>query len=489
MLGTWRSHADYRNFVLCRIENYRSDPLSPLHEFFLILAKLFIFDLDPLKEILAGLYSNTGRPATNQPELMRVFLVMQHLKKPVCRWVSTLKSNFILRTICGLTKSNIPNISSLYAFNYRITGKEQGPKVKNFKRKPKYKLKKGEKLQPKRLNVTRRLADRLSIGRRFRDPLAESINDILALAIKQSYELGLIDPHVNVSGDGTCMETGASHYGNKTCGCKSKGVFFCDCPRRFPDPAANWGWDSHIESWFYGYTGYFLSTHNKTHKADLPLYLRIVDAKRHDSVSALVALAEFRDRYPQLHIDTFISDSASDNQATYELLEEWGIDAVIALGKPIKKTSKFPVPIDFSDATPICPSGHRMVFCGDEVMRPRSKWRCPRVMGKADKGDCCDTCSQSPYGRTVYTKPSWDPRIFCSIPRGTKRWKMLMNERTAAERVNKRILIDYGLGSTRRWGKKRIAFATLMAAINIHLDAQLKIQMPGYGRKPDISAA
>ena len=488
MLGPWQTHADYREFVLSRLKNHLDNPLSPTHEFFSIILKLHIFDLDPLKDIIGGRYSRTGRPAVYQPEIMRILILMQYLKKPVCKWISTLNSNFILRTICGLTKKNIPNISSLYAFIYRITGKERIIKVKIFKRRPKFKLKKGEKLPPKHPNITRRIADKLSIGRRFRDPLAESINSILALAVKQSYANGLIDQHVNISGDGTCIETGASPYGKKICGCKCNGVHNCDCPRSFSDPNAYWSWDSHNERPFYGYTGYFLSAYDKLHKVDLPLYLRIVDARRHDSVSALVSLAEFYDRYPQLCIDTFISDSASDNQATYDLLEEWRIDAVIALGKPISRKGKFPVPIDYADGTPICLSGFRMVYCGEGLKRPRCKWRCPRVMGKTEGGTECAGCSNSPYGRTVYTKPSWDSRIFCNIPRGTDSWKKLFDSRTASERVNNRILNDYGVGSTRRWSKNRIAFITLMAAINIHLDAQIKVQISEYYAKQSASA-
>jgi transposase len=342
MLGQWRSHEEYRNFVLGRINNCREGPLTPAHSLFPIIAKLFFFDLDPLKEILAGRYSRTGRPAVNQPEIMRIMILMQYLKTPVCEWIRTLKENFMLRTACGLMKKNIPNISSLYAFIYRLTRMEKRLMVRSFKRKPKFKLKNGEKLPPKHPNITRRIADKLSIGRRFRDTLAESINSILALAVKQSYANCLIGPHVNISGDGTCMETGASPYGKKICGCNCNGTYNCDCPRRFSDPNANWGWDSHDERPFYGYTGYFLSTYDKLHKIDLPLYLRIVDARRHDSVSALVALAEFRDRYIQLHINIFISDNVSDNQATYDLLEEWFIDAVIALGKPIKRWHNAP---------------------------------------------------------------------------------------------------------------------------------------------------
>ena len=62
----------------------------------------------------------------------------------------------------------------------------------------------------------------------------------------------------------------------------------------------------------------------------------LVEAGRHDSVSAVFALAEFRELYPNLHLNTFISDSASDNYATFKLLHHWGIDAVIALNEKNK---------------------------------------------------------------------------------------------------------------------------------------------------------
>ena len=115
---------------------------------------------------------------------------------------------------------------------------------------------------------------------------------------------------------------------------------------------------------------------------NLPLYLRIVDAKRHDSVSALVALSEFRDRYPQLHIDAFISDSASDNHATYELLHYWNIDAVIALGKSNNGNKKYPDPLAYDNGTPICIAVYKMESWGDSYPKGL-KWRYPCVLGKA----------------------------------------------------------------------------------------------------------
>jgi hypothetical protein len=267
-----------------------------------------------------------------------------------------------------------------------------------------------------------------------------------------------------------------SPYGRKTCDCRKNGVYDCDCPRRFSDPNASWGWDSHNERYFYGYTGYFLSTYDKRTKTDLPIHVKLVDAKRHDSVSAVVALAEFRDLNPDIGIETFLSDSASDNRPTYELLEAWNINAVIALND--KRGSKPVLPqnigIDKS-GVPLCPAGRRMTCWGTfgDGGRTRTKWRCPCETGKASPCDTCKDCSDSPYGRVIYAKPEWDIRLFTRIPRGSPLWKLKMKERTAAERINNRILNHYGMEHTRRRGKKRISFFVTLATVNIHLDAQL----------------
>lgn len=221
--------------------------------------------------------------------------------------------------------------------------------------------------------------------------------------------------------------------------------------------------------------GYFISTYNKTLKLYLPLYLRLVDAKRHDSISAVAALTKFRDLYPFLNIDTFMSDSASNNYPTYELLSSWSINAVIALNGTNIGHFKYPpaLPID-ENGVPVCPGGNPLLnwgFCGKD--RCCIKWRCPRVLGKAEPCASCTSCSDSAYGRVIYTKPSWDLRLFTTIPRGSERWKLKMNQRTAAERVNNRILNHYGIENSHARGKKRISFFTTITAFNIHLDAQL----------------
>jgi hypothetical protein len=404
---------------------------------------------------------------------------MSHLGIPISKYVSSLENNFVLRTICGLKKSQIPKVASFYDFMSRIIKIEDKPIVKLFKKKPKKKLAKGEKLPPKNPGVVARLANAAKEGRRLNNRPELILQELLAIIVEESSNLGIIDNNISASGDGTCMATGASHYGKYICDCRSKGLYKCDCKRKYSDRNASWGWDSYNVCWYYGYTGYFLSTYNKELKIDLPLYIRIVDAARHDGVSAIVALTEFRDLHPNLNIDCFISDSASDNLATYDLLKHWDINAVIALNKKNSGKSKFKgeITIDSSNK-PICPAGHHMVYDSTfkEDHRTRDKWRCPRVKGIAERSKACDDCSQSLYGRTFYINHvENDIRLNTNIPRHSAEFKNKMKERTAAERINNTLLNTYGIKNAKTRGKKRISFFTTMAAINVHLRAQVKL--------------
>ncbi len=482
MLGYWRSNKDYQTFVLTELKSLALHFPDSLLEYKDCISKMIILNLDPLKEIISPLYSSIGRPAEMQPEIFRSFILMNQLQVPLDKWTEKINTNFVLRTIAGFTKENLVSTSSYYDFIDRVIDLDERTQLKSVSVKPKQKLKKGEKLPPKNPGVVAKLVNSLisdtdKFQKRLSNRPERFLQKIFAhVCVSSSISLGLVPNSVTISGDGTCVETGASHFGNKVCKCKEDGIFNCTCDRKFSDPNATWGWDSHNERYFYGYTGYFISTYNKSEKTDLPLYLRLVAASRHDSVSTIFTLAEFKELYPNLHINTFVSDSASDNYATYELLNHWGINAVIALNKKNKDNFKYPPSLSVdSNGIPICPAGHKMIyngFCGKD--RCRIKWRCPRVLGKVESCKSCESCSPSKYGRVIYTKPSWDLRLFSKIPRGTQAWKDKMKQRTAAERVNNRILNDYGIEASKTRGKKRISFFITIAAFNIHLDAQLK---------------
>jgi hypothetical protein len=201
----------------------------------------------------------------------------------------------------------------------------------------------------------------------------------------------------------------------------------------------------------------------------------MVQAQRYDGVTAVIALAEARKLYPEFTFERFFGDGAHDNYATYQLLNAWEIKPFIPLNEKNKGNFRFAPPIDVDEkGTPICMAGFHMVNWGFQNDRCRIKWRCPLVVGKVDSCSCKDKCSTSAYGRTVYTKPSWDLRIFTPVPRGSEEWKSEMKNRTSVERVNKRILVDYGLEKAHARGKKRINWWLTVHSINIHLDARLK---------------
>jgi hypothetical protein len=481
MLGYFTPHKQYLQFALAELRVLAESRPDQIREYQGAISKMLILNLDPLLPIISPLYPPTGKMALRQMEIFRSFVLMEDLLIPLNNWVDKLAHNPVLRVIAGFAENNLPATSSYYDFINRTVPLDERPATKTFKAKPKEKLGKGEKLPPRNPGVIKKLTDRLIKDEKHfmkllsRRPERFLQNIFARVSVDASVELGLVPQDADVSGDGTCMETGASHYGRKICDCAKNGIYKCDCPRRFSDPNATWGWDSHNGHYFYGYTGYFISTHNKPLKLDLPLYLRLVEASRHDSVSAVFALAEFRELCPNIRINTFISDSASDNYATYELLNHWDINAVIALNPKNKDNFRYPPAIEVDDkGTPLCPGGRRMVFNGFCKDRCRFKWRCPRAAKGCEPCEACSSCSPSSYGRVIYTKPEWDLRLFTRIPRSSDLWKEKMRQRTAAERVNNRILNDYGIENASTRGKKRISFFTTIAAMNIHLDAQLK---------------
>ena len=484
MLGLWRSHSEYQKSL---VENllpiYLADKMR-VSQYADILSKLYLLDLDLIKPLLDKVYSHTGAPANFQPEVFRSFVLMSHLGElSISKWVAKLKSDSLLALMIGVAPDKIPEVGNHYDFIDRLW--LANPDIQNqdslhpFRRKPTKKLGKNQKQPPRHPGIIQKFVDLALQGKSFEHRPERLIQQIFAeIGVKPSAELGLLGDTdaLVVAGDGTCINTGASPYGTKVCSCVSKGVYNCACSRRYSDPNARWGWDSYHESWFYGYSGYFLSVYNSQLKTDLPLYLRLLDASRFDGVSAVVALAEFNKLHPEFSIDTFVGDSAHDNYPTYYLLKAWHIKPIIALNPKNKGNSKYPETITVDEnGIPTCLEGIPMIYNGFLKDRCRIKWRCPLAMGKIEFCSHKGECSPSDYGRTVYTKPEWDPRLFTPIPRGSNEWKAEMKKRTASERVNKRLLNDYHLEQAMARGKKRWSWWVMIHFINIHLDARLKV--------------
>ncbi|ETI89958.1 MAG: hypothetical protein Q607_CBUC00079G0001, partial [Clostridium butyricum DORA_1] len=189
--------------------------------------------------------------------------------------------------------------------------------VRPYKKKPS-KVKspgRNKKLPNKKSGSVKKICDFFEANRSFSLRAEKLLQHIFSLvAVKPSFDLNLIkQDNLTLAGDGTCVHCHSSYYGSKVCNCRENGIYDCKCARKLSDVDATWGWDSHENRWFYGFTLYALSSYNSEYKIDLPVYLRFVEASRHDSITGIVALAEFRELLPQFKISNYVLDSANDN--------------------------------------------------------------------------------------------------------------------------------------------------------------------------------
>jgi hypothetical protein len=99
---------------------------------------------------------------------------------------------------------------------------------------------------------------------------------------------------------------------------------------------------------------------------------------------------------------------------------------------------------DFDDnGTPVCPIDKTpfifMDICRGKNRSERYKYVChksERVKGSSRRVCTCETpCTDSTYGRCVYTYPDKDLRFYPGIPRGTEHWDNLYKHRVLVERT------------------------------------------------------
>ena len=488
MITKWTSHKSYLSFLKTGINRLKKKRKNRkrLELFKDSIRKLSSLDLDPLFAALQPYYSTQSRPAMHQSEIFRSFILMiDQEETSLTKWRAKVDSDNILALLIGCKPGHTPPLGSYYDFidrlwlRHKSIDRENRKRLYTFNRKPVGKLAKNKKLPNKNPAVVDKVARFLLKGRSFDKRPERLIQEVFSLiAVVPSIELGLIDTkNLTVSGDGTCVRCHSSSRGIKVCDCRKYGIYDCKCKRRFADPDACWGWDSYLGQYFYGHTLYAFSYHNPKLKIDLPLAMRFVGANRHDSVSGLVSLAELRQLTPQLPIRNVCFDSANDNYPTYGLLKQWDIVPFIDLNHDVGRKPTFPVfPVN-DNGVPVCAAGHEMVYDGFCKNRSRMKWRCPLKCGKADSCDNLSSCSTSPYGRVVYTKPDWDLRLFTPVPRNSKEFRVIYKNRTSSERINNRILNDYNLQNLKIRGKKRFSFFAMICGINIHLDAKVKLKL------------
>lgn len=477
MLRPCQSHQEYLHFLADYLPNY----LNPVTDHILgFIHRMVLLDLSNLQPILKSLYSSNGAPAKDPCLMFRSLILMTlNHETSIDKWHEQMRSFPIWSLLSGFSPLDIPGastfrdfISRLWLFEEREYRIDKTKRLRKKRRKPKTKLKANEKLPPKNPGVVGRLANRLLDGKMINFLRPESVlNCILKdLFVVPSAKLALLGDlnRFAISGDGSIIPTGASHFGTKVCNCKSKGIYNCDCPRLFTDLHASWGWDSHNEKWVYGHTLYEMTAANSFH--NLPIFLMMPTAKRHDSVSGLVALFECLKLYQNsCSFSEFLGDSAHDAYPFYQVLDHFDIEALIDLNSRSKHFNLPRFKVD-KNGKPLCLLNRPMINWGYCKSSHRVKWRCPAVIGKFD----CqfkDACCSSAYGKTLYTKCSTDLRLFTRTPRNTELWKEKFKRRSGSERSFKRKLYDYDIEHSRVRSRKNLCARYFLAAFCQHLDA------------------
>ena len=103
MLKNWQSHQEYLNSLHEAKIHFDSSQRSRLAgEFAAAREKLRLLNLGPVMEFLAPYYPPLGRPAINQPQILRSLILMPDQGcVGITAWVEKLNSDSLLAFLIG----------------------------------------------------------------------------------------------------------------------------------------------------------------------------------------------------------------------------------------------------------------------------------------------------------------------------------------------------------------------------------------------------
>ena len=91
MLKHWKTHAEYQQLISEAVASLNLSQLKKLYSMSDSWHKFTSMNLNPVRDFLTPFYSNTGRPALNQPQIMRSFLLMLDRKfSSLTKWTTEL---------------------------------------------------------------------------------------------------------------------------------------------------------------------------------------------------------------------------------------------------------------------------------------------------------------------------------------------------------------------------------------------------------------
>jgi transposase, IS5 family len=186
------------------------------------------------------------------------------------------------------------------------------------------------------------------------------------------------------------------------------------------DKDASWGCKGHKEkgksAWWFGYKEHLAVDT----RAELTLAYKTTTAREGDCPNLKPLLQKLDTLLPQGHLQAVMADAQYDSKDNYEAIWEQGALPIIDYND-----RGWQAPPGWNnDGCPLCDCEQPMRFLGRD-----------RVYVKYGSGQSCQ-CRQ---GRLIRRfRIDENVRLHPPLPRHTKKWKRLYNERTAVERVNSR---------------------------------------------------
>ena len=176
MLKHWQTHAEYQQFISEAVASLNPSQLKKLYSMSDSWQKLASLNLDPVGDFLAPFYSNTGRPALNQPQILRSFVLMLDQKfSSLTKWTIQLAGDDLLALLIGCSPDSLPPLGSYFDFINRLWLRNTDfekfgrndlfPVSKN--KKPSSKPGKNKKLPNRHSGITGKTADYAMTERDF----------------------------------------------------------------------------------------------------------------------------------------------------------------------------------------------------------------------------------------------------------------------------------------------------------------------------------
>jgi hypothetical protein len=236
MLRHWDSHKNYQLNLKMKLIVHFSTQKSRINKLDKSISKLYLLNLDSLLSVIKPLYADFGRPAKNQQGIIRsLVLMLDRQKYSITNWAGEVASDPLFFDLCGF-EGTAPSVASYYDFLVQLWQSSQEMhvyrkiKTKRFTAKPKKKLKQNKKLPSRKPGSVKRLVEKALDGKLKNFCPERILQELLKhCVVDTSAKMGILGniDAFSFAGDGSPYYSGESHYGVKTCNCRSNGIFYC----------------------------------------------------------------------------------------------------------------------------------------------------------------------------------------------------------------------------------------------------------------------